>query len=63
MVEDAVGDTGGAEVEDQDAFVVKVGVEELDRFGDVDAKFLADGSHKDTAASARPTFANRECGR
>ena len=26
MVEDAVGDAGGAEVEDEDAFVVKVGV-------------------------------------
>ncbi len=60
MIEDAVRHTGGAEVEDQNAFVVEVGVEELDRFGDVDAKFLEDGSHKDAAASARSAFANRE---
>ena len=40
MVEDSIGYAGGSEVEDEDAFVVEVGVEELDRFGDVDAKFL-----------------------
>lgn len=40
MVADAVRNPRRAEVEDQYAFIVKVGVKELDRLGNVDAKFL-----------------------
>ncbi len=60
MVEDSIGYARRSEVEDQDAFVVEVGVEELDRFGDVDAKFLEDGRYIDTAASALSLRAHRK---
>lgn len=46
------GDAGGAEVEDEDAVVVDLGVEELESFGDRDAAVLEQAVCADDLAAA-----------
>lgn len=57
MVKDPGGYAGGAEVQDEEAFVVEVGVEELDGVGQVDAICPKDRADKYAAAAATSAFA------
>lgn len=53
MASGSGGDAGGAEVEDEDALVVDLGIEELERFGDRQAAVLEQAKGPDDLAAVR----------